>query len=112
MELDYVKIGMRIKNIRKTRNMTQKYLGEQTGLTTTQIGNIETGRSRPSVDSLADISSVLQIATDELLFGCIKYGHDRYYEEYSDLLIDCNDADKRIIIETLKTLRNELHKGH
>lgn len=110
MELNYERIGSRIKNIRKSRKLTQEALAEKVGLSSTQIYNIENAKSSLSLESLHNISSVLSISTDELLYGCVRYGNDRFYDEYVDLLLDCSDSDKAIILETAKTLKNELQK--
>ena len=81
-----------------------------TGLTHVQIGNIESARSRPSVESLVNISNALKISTDQLLFGCLRFSEDRYYTEYTETIMNCNEKEKHIIIETIRTLSKELHK--
>lgn len=110
MNINYEELGERIRQFRKSKNMTQEQLAEKTGLSHVQIGNIESARSRPSVESLANISSALEISTDQLLFGCVRFSEDQYYTEYSDIIKNCNDKEKHIITETIRTLSNELHK--
>lgn len=110
MTVDYKKLGERIRKIRKEKNLTQEYLAEQTNLTHVQIGNIEKARSKPSIDSLVSISNVLQTSIDELLFGCIIFSKDKYYNDYIAIISDCNDNEKQIIIENALSLKDLLKK--
>lgn len=110
MNISYEQLGKRIRDIRKSKKLTQESLAEKTGLTHVQIGNIENAKSRPSIESLINISEVLQVSTDELLFGGNRFSDDKEYMEYTAILKDCNDKERRVIIETVKTLSNEIHK--
>lgn len=51
--------------------MTQEKLAESTGLTTTHIGHIETGRRWPSPDVLETIAKGLGVASSALFTGDI-----------------------------------------
>ena len=112
MELNYQEIGERIRQIRKEKKMTQDDLGIKTNLTSSQVGNIENARSHPSLESLVTISEVLEISTDELLFGHIRFGEDRYLQEYNLLMLDCNEKEKEVLLEVMKTLKGELRRNH
>lgn len=108
MSINYEQLGERIRKMRKEKNITQETLGEQIGLTSAQIYNIETARSRPSIESLINISDVFQVSVDELLFGHIRYFNDSCSNELSELITDCNDNEKHIIIESVRSLKNLL----
>ena len=51
MEIDYRKIGIRIKAARESKKLTQEELAELTGLTNNYISNIERTRSKPSIEN-------------------------------------------------------------
>lgn len=109
MPINYEQLGDRIRAIRKDKKITQESLGEQIDLTSVQICNIETAKSRPSVESLIKISDVLQVSVDELLFGCIRYTNkDPYQDELNAIISDCSNEEKHIIVESARTLRNLL----
>lgn len=110
MNLDYEKIGSRIRNLRKEKKYTQEDLASRTDLTYNQIGNIECARSKPSLESLIAISSALEVSTDYLLFGYSRFDKDSTYVDYSMIMLDCNNREREIIIETLKTLSTQLKK--
>ena len=73
-------VGARIKDARRKRGMTQGNLAEKLDYTTErQLQRIENGETSCSVDKLMEISQILEVSTDYILFGLSKY---RGYEEY------------------------------
>ena len=66
-KLDAKKIGQRVKEARKKNHMTQDDLGKEIGKNAKHISALENGRSRPSLDSLAALSRVLNVSTDFFL---------------------------------------------
>lgn len=111
MELNYIEIGNRIRQIRNNKSFSQAYLGKVIGVTSSQIGNIENARSHTSLESLVKIADALEVSTDEILFGYIRFGADRYYAEYSRLMIDCTEKEKEIILDIAKTLKDDLKQN-
>ena len=67
--LYYEKIGKRIKETRRVKNMTQAKLAELADMADTSISRIETGTKKASLESLAKISCVLNASLDFLVFG-------------------------------------------
>ena len=65
-ELDYVALGMRIRQARKENHVTQEQLGEICELSTAHIGHIERGTRIPSLDTLFRISQALHVSMDYL----------------------------------------------
>lgn len=70
-EIDYEALGMRIRNIRKERNVTQEKLGEICELSTAHIGHIERGTRIPSLDTLFRISQALGVSIDYMVFDSV-----------------------------------------
>ena len=66
---DYEKIGKRIKETRRRKNMTQAKLAELADMADASISRIETGAKQASLESLAKISRALNISLDFLVFG-------------------------------------------
>ena len=54
-------LGKKIKQIRKSKNLTQERLAELIGLEVPSLSNIETGKFAPSVDTLQKLSDVLDV---------------------------------------------------
>lgn len=54
-------LGQIIRNKRKEKQITQKYLAQQTGLSRNYLSDIEHGRYMPSIDALIKIASILDL---------------------------------------------------
>ena len=65
--LDYISLGLRIRQARRHCNMTQAELGEACSLSTSYIGHIERGSRTLSVETLYRIASVLGVSIDSLV---------------------------------------------
>jgi len=61
-----IKFGKNIAKVRKNNGLTQEKLSELTGLSTTFIGLVETGKRKPRLETLRKISSVLKIDIKDL----------------------------------------------
>ena len=55
----YAKIGMRIRELRKERHMTQDDLAHTCGCTSNHLSAIETGEHKPSFDLMMNIATTL-----------------------------------------------------
>ena len=63
----YKNLGINIKTARKKCGFTQLELADRTGVSLQFIGKIETAFSKPSFDTIIDISYALNIEPAELL---------------------------------------------
>ncbi len=65
----YEEVGRRIRDARKRRKppLTQETLGELVSLTRTSITNVEKGRQKFLLHTLADIAAALQVEPASLL---------------------------------------------
>lgn len=54
-------MGQYIQNSRKSKELTQKQVSQLTGLTVSTISGIESGYTRPSVNTLTKIAMVLKL---------------------------------------------------
>lgn len=58
-EIDFTKIGKRIRNLRRERNMTQEELAHICDYSISQISAVETGERAPSLDLIILIANAL-----------------------------------------------------
>ena len=61
-----IKIGNRIRELRKAQGLTQEELGERANLHNTYIGGIERGERNLSLDSIEKIANGFNIEVKEL----------------------------------------------
>lgn len=74
-------VGRRIKQLRKSKGLTQHGLAgllDYTG--SRQLQRIETGETSCTVEKLMEIAQVLETSTDFLLFGQERDSKEQYYK--------------------------------
>ena len=71
-ELDYAKMGARIRQFRKAKGWSQGKLAKKCGISLNFMGNIERGTRRMSMDTFAVLCNALGTDADTLLFGIAK----------------------------------------
>ncbi len=68
-ELDYGKVGMRIRQVRKAKGWSQGELAEKCGISMSFLGHIERGTRIMSMETFVNICTALDAGADELLWG-------------------------------------------
>lgn len=68
-EIDYKKVGMRIRQARKEKSWSQDVLAKRCGISMSFIGHIERGTRVMSLETFASICTALSVDADELLWG-------------------------------------------
>lgn len=54
-------LGLKIKQIRKSKNLTQEKLAELINIEVPSLSNIETGKFAPSIETLQKLSAALNV---------------------------------------------------
>ena len=67
--MDQIKIGNFITDMRKAKNITQKQLAEQLGISDRTISKWECGNGMPEVSMMLPLCEILEINVNELLSG-------------------------------------------
>ncbi len=68
-ELDYGKMGIRIRQVRKSRGWSQDELARRCGISMSFLGHIERGTRIMSLETFVNICEALDAGADELLWG-------------------------------------------
>jgi len=76
-------LGLRIKELRKQKGMSQEVLAEESGLSLRTIQRIENGETNPTGESLKRLSNALNVNPDELIDWSIK--EDKRYLTFLNL---------------------------
>ncbi len=71
-------LGYKIKDLRKSKGLSQETLAEKAFLSQQHISRIETGTTYPGVSTLIKIAKVLKIQIDSLIDSDIKTKEERY----------------------------------
>lgn len=118
-DIDYMKIGQRIKAARVLKGFTQFELGELTDVSNNHISHIESGQTKVSLSLLIKIASVLDKDIDYFLLDIPYTRSDTIINsEIADKLNHCSSATLiavnrmiDIMIEYEKFIRTDLEKS-
>ena len=108
--MDYYKIGQQIRKIRKAHGYSQEELAERVNISTTHMSHIETGNTKLSLPVLVDLANVLEVRTDDLLYGNSVATTGKAYEEISAVLDLCTPQEAKVIAEVVKATKLSLDK--
>ena len=109
MELDYKKLGKRIKEQRLKQHLTQEKLGEIVGVATSNISHIERATTQVSLSSLVKIANALDSSLDRLVCDSLYSIADLYIEQdISNILQGCSLAEKQIIKDIVIAAKKSL----
>lgn len=104
MSLNYDLLRSHIKTLRLEKELSQEDLAEFADLSVPYISHIETGRKKPSLESLVKIADVLGVSVDQLLRGNQKYDSHPYERDIAELLGKCSRTERRIILAVVSSL--------
>ncbi len=79
-----IKLGARIQEIRKSKNITQEKLAETIGLNVPNLSNIERGKKFVTAETLEKIINALEVKESDLF----DFGHIKTREELLELIND------------------------
>ena len=94
------KLGEKIRQWRKLRELTQEQLGEKAGISYKFIGEVERGTVNPSLDSLIGISQALDVNVKEL------------FPRENDLVTEFSHEELKTIKKAVKLLNSRLNVKH
>ena len=107
IELDYGKLGERLKEARIKKHMTQEELSEKIDSATSSISHLENGTHSPSLKTLIKICNV-----DSLLCDSLPAISSSYLDkDFEKLLADCTVQEKQLLFKiseaAKKTIREQ-----
>lgn len=108
MNIDYVSIGSRIKEIRKSKGWTQAKLAEKSEIEPSNISHIERAATKLSLPTMISIANALGVSLDELAYGSLKKNSHISINMINDILADCTAEELKSIAEVIKTTKSVL----
>ncbi|MBQ8624250.1 MAG: helix-turn-helix transcriptional regulator [Oscillospiraceae bacterium] len=108
MDIDYIIIGNRIKEIRTAKKLTQATLAELSGVEPSNISHIERAATKLSLPTIIRIANALGVTLDELVYGNLVKNAHVSVKLIDDLLSDCSAEEIKALAEVIKTTKNVL----
>ena len=104
-EKDFKAIGIRIKEYRLERGLSQEKLGQKAHSSTASITAIERGVKTPRIDTLISIADALEVSADDLLKDVLEYPYGSIYTETHNILEDCTPDAKKMLLKILHFMK-------
>ena len=104
-QLDFARIGEKIKEIRISQHLTQEYVANAADVNTSHISNIENNRVKVSLSTLVPICNALNTTVDYILADEYNLKSAVLDEEILHELRSCPDELKEQILKIIKALR-------
>ena len=92
--INQIKIGKFIAQMRKEKELTQRQLAEQVGVSDKTVSKWETGRSMPDNSVIMDVCMVLEISVNELLLG-ERISEENYVNKAEENMIELVKESER-----------------
>lgn len=103
-EIDYAKLGLRIKEIRISRGLTQEKLAELVSCNTSHISNVENNHTKVSLNVLLAIANTLNTSIDYLLSDQYENTSLALDNEILRAIKDCDNEKKKKILKMIEIL--------
>ncbi len=103
-ELDYAKLGMKIKELRQHKGLTQDALAEMVSCNTSHISNIENNHTKVSLNVLLAIANCLDTSIDYLLSNQYENASLALDNEIARAVANCDIEMKERILRIIKVL--------
>lgn len=98
---DWKEFGSRVKNFREQVSMTKELFAERINRSENCVAELEKGNMGCSVHTLHQISKVLKVPVDRLLYGEVEMTKDYSNKEILQNIIDRCDEDELAILKDI-----------
>lgn len=103
--------GRQIRELRKSRGLSQEQLGEQIGIDQKHMSKIELGKSYPSLDRLIRIAKVLQVPLPTLFdFDHLEDAPERA-RKIEELVKELGERDQQVLFRIVAAFRENQSHG-
>lgn len=103
-ELDFSRIGQRIKEVRTDKKLTQEYLAEATGVNVSHVSNIENCKVKVSLTLLVGICNALDTTVDYILGNEYHAPTSTMEKELMNIVKDLEESKKEQLLRIAKVL--------
>lgn len=104
MDLNYTLIGMRLKQARMDKKITQEQLAEKLDVSVAYVSRIERGSTTINLKRLSEICAILDVSEGEILDGSHPDSSSYLNSALSDLLKNCPAEKMDLIYKISKVI--------
>lgn len=99
--MNKILIGDRIREVRKSKRLTQEQLAEKADISVTYLSEIERNIKRPGLNVFSKIVIALDTSADYILRGILPSGKQYVYDEITNQLEKLSPGDRKIITDII-----------
>lgn len=100
-------VGIRIKEAREAKHLTQEQLAEIVGLSSTHISVIERGVKAPKLETFVEIANALGVTSDTLLLDVLDNSLQIAATELSEQIKRLSPKEQQKILKAVSILAGE-----
>ena len=104
LQREYEQIGLRIRNARVDRKMSQAELAAKANISLPHISSIELGKTKMLLSTFTRVIEALQVSADSILRANVPTVTSMYASEIAELFEDCTPSE----LESLKAIVKNL----
>lgn len=104
-DINFERIGKKLKEIRISKGLTQEYVSNMVDVNTSHISNIENNRVKVSLTTLVQICNALDTTVDYILSEEYVSPSSVLEQEILHELHSCPDTTKEQILKIIKILQ-------
>ena len=108
MDQQLQEIGLRLKQARLEKNLTQGQLAEAAGISVSFLSNIENGRQVMNVQTLTALLDSLNISADWLLNNSTDYANHAAALEIEKELRSCTPKERDSILRLIQVMKETI----
>ena len=110
LQQEYEQIGLRIRNARIEKKMSQAEHATRANISLPHVSSIELGKTKMLLSTFIRVIEALQVSADSILRANVPTVTSMYASEITELFEDCTPTEleslKEIIKNLKKTMRN------
>ena len=111
MDDNLKRIGLRIKEARRERKISQAELAEKLEISISHMSEIENGKTSFRIDIVMRMTEMLQVSADMLLRTNVPEVDVIYADEFRELMKDCSSDEKEAMLQMLRNMKSVFVKN-
>ena len=104
-------VGSRIREVRKTKHLSQDALAEMVKISTSHMSDIENGKTNIGLDVFMRLTEALQVSSDWILRTNVPAVAHLQSGEIADILSDCSASETQALIKTLRSVKTAFREA-
>lgn len=102
-------LGLRIRELRSERHMSQEELSFKAGISPAHLGQIERATKNPTVDTISKIAIALDVPISSLFLNnstLPSVSHNIIFEKINALLLTMSESEQQDILRIVRIFRS------